>query len=258
MTTPRLEGRTALVTGAGRKTGIGQAYCRGLAAAGANVVIADVVDENDLVSEIRRAGRQSAFVRTDLTQEKDILNLKEQIDAKIGPCDIVVHNAGVFPHHPIEEISLKEWRSVLAVNLDAFFLLTRTFMPSMKARKWGRIVGISSTTFHAGWPPNLSHYISSKAGLIGFVRAAAREGGPFGVTVNCIAPGVVRTDACTETSKEDPNLPPDLYEALRVEQCIPKTLVPEDLVGPMLFLASDDSAYVTGQTLLVDGGWQHV
>jgi NAD(P)-dependent dehydrogenase (short-subunit alcohol dehydrogenase family) len=258
MTALRLEGKTALVTGAGKKGGIGEAYCRGLAAAGANVVIADVVDENDVASQVRQAGRQAAFIRTDLTQEKDILDLKEQVDAKIGPCDIVVHNAGVFPHHSIEEISIKEWRSVHAVNLDALFLLTRTFMPSMKARKWGRIIGISSTTFHAGWPPNLSHYISSKAGLIGFVRAAAREGGPFGVTVNAIAPGVVLTDACTETSKEDPTLPPDLYEALRMEQCIPKTLVPEDLVGPLLFLASNDATYVTGQTLLVDCGWQHV
>ena len=150
---------------------------------------------------------------------------------------------------------------VLSVNLDGLYLLAHAFLPNMKEREWGRIIPVSSAMFHAGLGGR-SHYSTSKAGMIGFVRALAREVGDFGITVNALAPGLVRTDAgaqaVEESRSEERFSDVDPYALIKQQQCIRKTLVPENLVGPLLFLASDQSEFVTGQTLLVDGGWQHV
>jgi 3-oxoacyl-[acyl-carrier protein] reductase len=256
--TTRLQGKTALVTGAARLGGLGHAFSKALAASGANVMIADVLDATESASVIaRNSGKKVLAVRCDLTKEAEIRGLGAIAEREFGSCDIVVHNAGVY-YRPraIEAIDGAEWRRTMAVNLDALYFLAQTFIPGMKNKGWGRFIGISSTTYHAGIGER-THYVASKAGVIGFIRSLAREVGDFGVTVNALAPGLVKTEESLATTPpiDDPTGP---WELIRRQQCIRKTLVPENLAAPLVFLASDDSAYITGQTLLVDGGWQRV
>jgi 3-oxoacyl-[acyl-carrier protein] reductase len=258
VTMTRLNGKTALVTGAARLGGLGHAFSKALAASGADVLIADVLDATESASVIaRNSGRKVLAVRCDLTNEVEIRGLRVIAEREFGSCDIVVHNAGVYySSRPIEEIDGAEWRRTMAINLDALCFLAQTFIPGMKRRGWGRFIGISSTTYHAGIGER-THYIASKAGMIGFIRSLAREVGDFGVTVNALAPGLVKTEESLSTTlpMDDPAGP---WELIRRQQCIRKTLVPENIAAPLVFLASDDSAYITGQTLLVDAGWQRV
>jgi len=258
VTMSRLDGKTALVTGAARLGGLGHAFSQALAASGANVMIVDVLDATESASVIARSSGQKVLaVRCDLTKEADIRGLSAIAEREFGSCDIVVHNAGVYyPSRTIEQIDSAEWRRTMAINLDALYFLAQTFIPGMKKKSWGRFIGISSATYHAG-SGGRAHYVASKAGLIGFIRSLAREVGDFGVTVNALAPGLVKTEESLATTPriDDPSGP---WEVIRRQQCIQKTLVPDNLAAPLVFLASDDSAFITGQTLLVDAGWQRV
>ena len=188
------------------------------------------------------------MISCDVTREGDIQALAERVRRDFGDPDILVNNAGIYPVRSLEETSLAEWRTVMAVNLDSVFLMSRTFVPAMKRSRFGRIVNIASNTFHAGIFPNYSAYVASKGGVIGFTRALASELGPHGITVNAIAPGLVATDNIRA------NRTPDAIEAVRLEQAIPETLQPGDIAGTAAFLARPDSAVITGQTLVVDGG----
>jgi NAD(P)-dependent dehydrogenase (short-subunit alcohol dehydrogenase family) len=254
----RLSGKTAVVTGAAKLGGLGHAFSKGLALAGADVVIADVLDATEsarVVAEV--SGQRALAVPCDMKSRQDILALGSEVE-QFGGADIVVHCAGAYyPSHTLEQIVPEEWHDVIGVNLDALYHLGQAFIPGMKKRGWGRFIGISSTTYHAGYGER-AHYVASKAGLIGFVRSVAREVGDFGITVNALAPGLTRTDGAVASNQVQVADPSGPWEVIRQQQCIRKTLVPDDLVGPLVFLASDDSAYVTGQTLLVDAGWQHV
>ena len=255
----RVDGRTVVISGAAKTTGIGFAIAAGLARAGADIVIADVQDGQSAADELAAHGRRAQFVPCDVSDEAQILELSAIVDRNYGGCDILIHAAAVFHIAPLEGISFADWRRVMAVNLDAMYLLAHAFVPGMKARRWGRVIPVSSNTYYAG-SGNRVHYVSSKAGLIGFARGLAREVGNFGVTVNTIVPGLVRT-----IRDQDPSAPRDVrftgrdvYEIVREQQSISTTLLPEHLVGPLLFLASDASAYMTGQVMLVDGGWHHI
>jgi NAD(P)-dependent dehydrogenase (short-subunit alcohol dehydrogenase family) len=255
----RLAGKTAVVTGAARLGGLGHAFSRGLALAGANVVIADVLDATDSARAVaEQSGQKTLAVRCNMKIRDEIFNLGRVTQEQFGGCDILVHCAGAFyPSHTLEQIVPEEWDDVIAVNLNALYHLGQVFIPGMKQRGWGRYIGISSTTYHAGYGER-AHYVASKAGLIGFVRSLAREVGDFGITVNALAPGLTRTDGAVASNQVEVADPSGPWEMIRQQQCIRKTLVPDNLVGPLVFLASDESAYVTGQTLLVDAGWQHV
>jgi NAD(P)-dependent dehydrogenase (short-subunit alcohol dehydrogenase family) len=247
--TRRLDGKTAIVTGGAN--GIGRAFCRRLAAEGAGVVVADIADGAATVADIAQHGGRAIAVRCDQTSEADIARLQGVVADEFGGCDILVHNAGIYPTEPFEGMTFAEWRRVLTINLDSVFHLVKAVLPNMKAKGWGRIISMSSTTFHAGLAGS-THYTASKAALIGFSRALASELGQYGITVNTIAPGLVKT-ATTDGGPQH-----QWFEALAQQQAIKRTEVPEDLVGPLAFLASDDAAFVTGQTLLVDGGWRFV
>lgn len=245
----RLAGKTAVVTGGAN--GIGRACCDRLAAEGANIVIADIAAADETIVDVERAGSNAFAQRCDLSSAEDVARLREKVDERFGGCDILVHNAGIYPNTPIEEITFDEWRKVLTINLDSMFYLTKAFLPNMKSKAWGRIIAMSSTVFHSGIP-GYCHYSASKAGLIGFVRSLASEVGQFGITANAIAPGLVRTGT-TEARLET-----RWFDQTVEQQAIKRTGKPADLVGPLAFLASDDAAFVTGQTLLVDGGWRFI
>lgn len=239
-------GRTAVVTGAA--AGIGRAYARRLATDGAHVVLADVGDAHDTEALITADGGSAVAVSCDVSDPDSIAALGARV-AETGGADILVHNAGIYPMNPIEQITFEEWRRVMAVNLDSIFLLSQAFLPHMRTQGWGRIVGISSGMFHAGAPGSL-HYVASKAGVIGFVRSLAAEVGVDGVTVNAIAPGLIRSEG-TSTGVHDEL---GLFEYVLQAQSIKRNGLPEDLTGLMSFLVSDDAGFITGQTLLVDGG----
>lgn len=246
MTAPRHEGRTAVVTGAAM--GIGRAYARRLAADGARLILADLVDADETKALIDGDGGQASAARCDVSDPESVASLAATV-SEMGGADILVHNAGIYPLNLVEQITFEEWRRVMAINLDSIFLLTQAFLPHMREQGWGRIVGIASAMFHAGSPGSL-HYVASKGGIIGFVRALAAEVGGDGVTVNALAPGLIRSHGTSQGVHDDLGL----FEMVAHEQSIKRNGMPEDLTGALSFLVSDDAEFMTGQTLLIDGG----
>jgi 3-oxoacyl-[acyl-carrier protein] reductase len=216
-----------------------------LAREGARVVVADVGDASQTLRLAAAAGGEACAVRCDVSSEQDVAQLAATASERYGPADILVHNAGIYPLVDFAEMTLADWRRVMAVNLDSAFLLCQAFLPAMRRRGWGRIVCLSSTAFHAGMG-GMVHYVASKGGLIGLVRSLAAEVGGDGVTVNALAPSLVRTQGTTDD--------PRAFEAVAASQAIQRTQLPGDLAGALSFLVSDDAAFVTGQTLVVDGG----
>lgn len=235
-----------MVTGAAH--GIGRVYATTLAAGGAHVVVSDIVSPVETRELIASAGGRVSVVECDVSLPASVTALAEQVEA-LGGADVLVHNAGIYPLKPYDQISFEEWRRVMGVNLDSMFLLAQAFLPHMRAQKWGRVIGIASAMVHTGAPMAL-HYVASKSGLIGLVRSLATEVGPDGVTVNAIAPGLIRSHGTSQGVHDELGL----FEMVEHEQAIKRTGMPEDLAGVIAFLASDAAAFVTGQTLLVDGG----
>ncbi|HVW48031.1 MAG TPA: SDR family NAD(P)-dependent oxidoreductase [Solirubrobacterales bacterium] len=242
------EGRTAVVTGAA--AGIGQAYAERLAADGADVVVADIADGAETVALIEAAGSAGLAVRCDVSSAADVAALAAAAAERFGTVDILVHNAGIYPICEFKDMTFADWRKVLSVNLDSMFHVCHEFLPPMRAQGWGRILCIASTTFHAG-TPGMSHYVASKGGLIGFLRSLAAEIGEEGVTINALAPSLVRSKGTIEGPHEELGL----FDFVAGGQAIKRTQEPSDLVGACSFLTSDDAAFITGQTLVVDGGW---
>lgn len=188
---------------------------------------------------------------TDVSDEASVSRMVEAATVRFGRVDVLVNNAAIFATVPLtrvraEDLAVGEWERVLAVNLRGPFLCSRAVIPGMKERRAGRIVNVSSgTAFHGGGAP--VHYIASKAGVLGLTRALARELGPFGITVNALAPGATVTEATGEAER-------GRMEATIGARAIARAQVPDDLVGAALFLASAAAGFVTGQTLVVDGG----
>ena len=244
----RHEGRTALVTGAA--AGIGQAYAQRLAEDGAKIVIADIADGAETVALVEAAGSEAIAVNCDVSSGEAVAAAAAAARESFGTVDILVHNAGIYPICEFKDMTFEEWRKVLSVNLDSAFHLCHELLPGMREQQWGRVVLIASNTFHAGIG-GMSHYIASKGGLIGFLRSLAAEVGEEGVTVNGVAPSLVRSKGTTEGPHDELGL----FEFVAQGQAIKRTEQPEDLVGAISFLTSDDAAFITGQTLCVDGGW---
>jgi len=243
-------GRTALVTGAA--TGIGRAYALRLAEDGADVIVVDLNDASATAEEIQAIGRRSLALRGDVADEAAVGALAESA-AAFGRVDILINNAGIYPFSPFQQTSFAEWRKVMAVNVDSVFLMMQAFLPRMREAGWGRIINISSGMFHNGKPFAVP-YVSSKAAVIGITRSVASEVGDDGVTVNAIAPGLVRSTGTSQGYHDEKGL----FEMVAQQQSIKRTQVPEDLTGVASFLASDDARFITGQTLIVDGGNAHV
>jgi NAD(P)-dependent dehydrogenase (short-subunit alcohol dehydrogenase family) len=242
----RLEGRVAIVTGGARH--IGARYCRKLAAEGAAVVVADILDGESLVQEITSAGGKAIAFTVDVSKEQDTTRMAAEAVKAFGRIDILVNNAAIFiniQRHPFYEISAEEWDEVSAVNIKGPFLCAKAVFPQMKEQKSGKIINISSSTVFWG-TPNFLHYVASKAALIGMTRSLAREVGEYGICINAIAPGLVE--------HEGQNAPKALTELQLKERSLKRLETPEDLLGTLVFLASSDSDFMTGQVIVVDGG----
>ncbi|MGE0737513.1 MAG: SDR family NAD(P)-dependent oxidoreductase [Alphaproteobacteria bacterium] len=242
----RFDGRVAVVTGAAN--GIGFAITRRLLAEGARVVAADIdAKAARRLADESNAGDRLLFVETDVSSETSCRAAAETVDRRIGRVDILINNAGIFPSQAFAEMKYADWRRVLAVNLDGPFLMTQNFAPFMQRNKYGRIVNFASGTVWTG-NPGMAHYIAAKSGVIGLSRCLARELGGFGITVNVVSPGLTSTDTVVN------NIPKELIEERRSQRAIKRLQTADDLVGTVLFLASDDAAFVTGQNIVVDGG----
>ena len=243
--TRNLKGKIAVITGGA--SGIGQAFAHRLAQDGADIAFADVKDGAETCRLVEAEARRVYAGLCDVTKPDEVACFAAEVETALGAADILVNNVGIFPLRPFDELSFEEWRQLQAINVDSFFLFSKAFVPAMKKKGQGRIVNMSSTTF---WL-NIEHYvayITSKAAAIGFTRGLANELGPFGITVNAIAPSLVK-NATTEASALA-----GMFDVMASMQAIKRVQVPADLVGTLSFLVSDDAAFITGQTIVVDGG----
>jgi len=242
----QLDGKVALVTGGSQ--GIGNAIAQGLAAEGARIVIADLNGAETAAGEFRNGVGLTA----DVADEAAVEALVNDAVAQCGSIDILVNNAGLYASlamRPFTEIPLAEWRQVMDVNVASMFLMCRAVVPVMQTNGGGRIVNISSGTPFRG-VPFLLHYVTSKGAIVAFTRALAKEVGKDDVLVNCVAPGF--------TMSAGVEAHPEVVEKLRDVSVSARTLqrdqVPDDVVGAVVYFSSAGSSFVTGQTIVIDGG----
>jgi len=248
----RLKDRVAIVTGASR--GIGNAVVRGFAREGAHVVLNYIEHESEVMQTVQTLeadGVQILPYRADITSDEQILAMVDAAMARFGRIDILVNNAGIYPRKHWYEITEEEWDQVLGINLKGCFLCCKAVYPHMKQKGYGRIINVSSVTFWNGIE-NLAHYTASKGGIIGLTRGLARELGRDGIGINAITPGAIQTETELEMFADQQEVFVKQFAEL---QALPQRLVSDDVVGTVVFLASEDSAMITGQTINVDGGW---
>jgi NAD(P)-dependent dehydrogenase (short-subunit alcohol dehydrogenase family) len=246
----RLKGKVAIVTGAG--SGIGKALATRLAADGAAVVVADLANYDVSAAQIAKAtGARTLGLQVDVSSEDDVARMTRETLKAFGRIDILVNNAAVFSSielRPFEKIDAAEWRKVMEVNTLGVFLCCRACVPHMRAAGGGRIINLASGAPLKGVPFFL-HYIASKGAVIAMTRGLARELGKDGITVNSLAPGFTLSENVAKNPVHVKH-----GEVTRATRAIQRDETPEDLVGAVSFLASADAAFITGQTLVVDGG----
>jgi NAD(P)-dependent dehydrogenase (short-subunit alcohol dehydrogenase family) len=249
-----VQDRVVLITGGGQ--GIGRELCRQFAAAGAIVAIADInmTSAEAVRSEIVSAGGQALALQVDIGDKPSVDAMAQAIIAAHGRIDVLVNNAAIFAtlnKRPFDQIPLAEWEQVMRVNITGVYLAACAVAPAMREAGWGRIINISSDAVPKG-VANYLHYVTSKSALIGMTNSLARELGPSGITVNCIRPGGVATEV-----ERTHNPTSEFRSSLLSLQCLPRGQMPEDLVGIVMFYATEASAFITGQTIAVDGGMTH-
>ncbi|MDP2781892.1 SDR family NAD(P)-dependent oxidoreductase [Devosia sp.] len=248
MTTPFR--KVALVTGASR--GIGRAIALDLAQRGFDVALNDIARQADTLAEtVREAeafGGRAIALHADVSSKADVSSMVESLLAQFGRIDAVVNNAGILIAGPVETLTESSWDVVMDINAKGTFLVIQATLPAMKRQGYGRIVNIASIGGKHG-APEQAHYSASKAAVMGFTRVLAQELGSSGITANCICPGIILTDM-GRVNLDDP----EVQKIWRSKTAQDRIGAPEDVVGPVAFFCSDDSAFVTGQTLNVDGG----
>lgn len=242
--------KVALVTGASR--GIGRAIAIGLAKRGFDVAINDIerqkVALSDVAKEITALGRRALCVFADVSNKAAVTAMVAQVAEKFKHIEVVVNNAGILIAGDVEHLQEDYWDSVLDVNAKGTFLVVQAVLPFMKQQNYGRIVNIASIGGKHG-APEQAHYSASKAAVMGFTRVLAQEVGTFGITANCVCPGIILTDM-GRVNLDDP----EIRKSWEDKTAMRKIGDPEDVVGAVAFFASDDAAFITGQSLNVDGG----
>jgi NAD(P)-dependent dehydrogenase (short-subunit alcohol dehydrogenase family) len=249
----RLKDRVAIITGAAR--GIGAAFAVGFASEGARIVVGDVTDGASTVKRVEAAGSQAIFVKTDVSNEGECFALARAAAEHFGKIDILINNAGIFGSivlKPFTELSSEEFKRVVDVNTSGVFHCTKAVFPYMK-EKGGKIINISSASIIEG-VPGMPHYVASKGGVMALTRCLARELGDFNIRINTIAPGFTHSEGGDQFDRSKVLPLPPLDELQLQGRCLKRPGVPEDLVGTALFLATDDSAFITGQMIVHDGG----
>ena len=246
----RLKDKVAIVTGGAQ--GIGKAYALRLSKEGAKVVLADILDASALKAEIEAGGGEALALPTDVSDEKSTAAMAAETLSHFGRIDILINNAAIFSAletKPFFEITAREWDDVMRVNLKGVFLCSKAVYPQMKKQHNGKIINIASGVFFKGLPLFL-HYVASKGGVVGLTRALAREVGDDRICVNAIAPGYTVTQVMAAASIHD-----EAYiDAVVGSRSFKRRETPEDILGTLVFLASDESDFITGQTIVVDGG----
>lgn len=246
----KLDGKVAIITGAAR--GLGAAYAKAFAAEGAPVCVSDVLDPSATVAAIESAGGKAIGIEADVTDMSACENLVTQTVEAFGGVDVLVNNAALFvdiPRRTFLDIDSDEWDKVMAVNVRGSFNCAKAVVPVMRDRGAGSIINISSSTAMKGIPFTL-HYVTSKGAIIAMTRALAREEGAHNIRVNALAPGLTLSEAVVE---QDEVFAP--YNEMSIKgRAFKREQTPDDLIGAALFLASDDSSFVTGQTMVIDGG----
>ena len=248
----RLQGKVAIVTGGA--AGIGRHYSQALAAAGARVMIADIADGKAIAEDIAaKSGANSvAFTRFDVSDEAAVKGVVKQTLERFGQVDVLVNNAALYAKlspAKYSDIDIALWDQVMAVNVRGSFLMVKHVAPHMQERRAGKIINIASGTAYKGIP-HMLHYVTSKGAIVAFTRALSRELGEFGIAVNTLAPGLVLSDTGIENKEHHD----EMRAPIRNSRAFKRDMYPEDLLGALVFLASDDSNFITGQTIAVDGG----
>ncbi|MDP1818588.1 MAG: 3-oxoacyl-ACP reductase family protein [Acidimicrobiales bacterium] len=250
----KLEGKVAIVTGGARN--IGREYCLGMAREGADVIVADIREPDQTVKEVEELGRKALGIHVDVSEADSVQNMVDETLAAFGRIDVLVNNAALYGDLQgglLEMITPEYWDQVMAVNVKGPFLCCRAVIPVMRQQQSGSIINISSGTFWVGMAGS-AHYIASKGAVIGLTRAAAREAGPANVRVNAVTPGFTMSQASLDLMAQMGG-DESLANEITAGTALGRREQPEDLVGPVVFLASDASSFMTGQTVNVDGGW---
>jgi 3-oxoacyl-[acyl-carrier protein] reductase len=238
----------AIVTGAAK--GLGRTYALALAADGWSVVAADILDVEPVADEVTAAGGTALSVSVDVSDEQATVELAHAALERFGRIDVLVNNAAIFTSiekKPFDELTVGEWDRMFEVNVRGTWLACKAVAPAMKEARAGRIVNVSSMTVPSGVPLFL-HYVASKGAIVGLTRALARELGDFGISVNAIAPDYVPHDA------DYAGRQPEMSAAIARQRCFQRDMTADDLVGTLQYLVGPGSAFVTGQTLYVNGG----
>lgn len=245
--------KVALVTGGAR--GLGKACATRLAERGSDVAVADMLHPSETADAIRAAGARTLTIECDVAVPSDVTRAGEAVEAEFGRCDVLVNNVAIYPRRVFADVDLELWQRVLAVNVTSAFLFCKAIVPGMTERGFGRIINFTSNTI--GLPvEGMTHYISSKAAIVGFTRALASDVGPHGITVNCVAPGAIPTEGMlagfeTPDAREQRM---QLFDGMAKRQAVKRLARPTDVAAAVAWLASDEAGFVSAQTLVVDGG----
>ena len=241
-----LKGKVAVVTGAGH--GIGREIALSLAQSGAEVVVTDVSDEIfEVGKQIESLGSKALPIKCDVTELDQAAMVEEQVAGKYERIDILVNNAGIYPMKPFLEMTDNDWNRVLHINLNGAFHCTKAILPKMVKQRYGKIVNIASIAGAVVAFQNLAHYSASKAAIAGFTKSLALEMAPYGININAVAPGPIDVGAMTPDS--------EMYKQSVKGIPLGRMGTPRDIANLVVFLASDEASFITGQCIVCDGGY---